>query len=268
MGTKITLEELENMAAEEETINNANMEDNNMNNINEEVAAAKEATENAEKNESKLTAGFNFVINNISSLADKATDLVGKLSGMNDEELEEYLEEHGKGIIDDVLKETEKYSEDLGIVIKRHPKSEDLKKQQKEAKSIVVLIKDTIGDKEKSGWTKFKDIVKAIVVWLVKLFLKVASIVLKLAFTIAVGAIKVGIITLVTAGKAIGVINKEVVKPTISTGKELWAAHKERVAKKAEEAEEAEDDEEAEYEEIREAIFGDDIDDEDVDVAE
>lgn len=214
------------------TVNNTNNEEMiDMRNVNEEVAATVEVTMGekakafAEGAKEKLSDGFKFVTENV----DVAADEVKKMANMKDNELEKYLKENGKSILDKIVNAVKKYSGKMKDNADIFP---SFKERADKADNIIELIKEVLDEEELNGWGKFKAIVKELIKWLLRLLLKVGAIVLKIALTLTVGAIKIGATALVTAGKALGVVNKEVVKPTIKAGKTAWNNHKERKATK------------------------------------
>ena len=201
-----------------------------MRNINEEVVITEEeltmgkkAKAFAEGAKEKLTDGFKFVTENVDVVADE----VKKMANMSDRELEEYLKRNSKSVLDRIVNAVRNYADKSRKQGEEFPffKS-DLDENADKADNIIELIKDVLDEKELNGWGKFKEIVKELIRWLVRLLLKVGAIVLKLAFTIAVGTIKVGAIAIVTTGKALGVLNKEVIKPSVKAGKKAWNTHK------------------------------------------
>lgn len=228
--------------------NNNNMEDDTMRNINEEVAVTEEeltmgekAKAFAESAKEKLTDGFKFVTENV----DVAADEVKKMANMSDRELEEYLKNNSKSVLDRIVDAVKKYSGKMKDNAEFFP---NLKNRADKADNIIELIKEVLDEEELNGWGKFKVIVKELIKWLLRLLLKVGAIVLKIALTLTVGAIKIGATALVTAGRALGVVNKEIVKPTVKAGKTAWNNHKERKAAK-----------EAEINELEEELFDDDL---------
>lgn len=262
-----------------ETINNTNMEDKTMKNINEEVAATIETDEEmtagekarafAEASKEGLVNGFKFVTETVGEAADIITEESKKMANMSDEELSEYLKVNGKEILGNVMKAVKDFAN------KSRKEGEELPffksaldKNAGKADNIIELIKDVLDEKELNGWGKFKEIVKELIRWLVRLLLKVGAIVLKLAFTIAVGTIKVGAIAIVTTGKALGVLNKEVIKPSVKAGKKAWNTHKVNKAardkvkaeKELADAEKILEEElEDEFNDIEEALFGEQV---------
>lgn len=74
-----------------------------------------------------------------------------------------------------------------------------------------------LNDGDKKGWEKAKGVLKAVFGIIFGLFIEVAKVVLKLAFTLAVGAIKIGACTVTTLLSCAGIIKDDVVKPTIKT---------------------------------------------------
>lgn len=224
--------------------NNNNMEDDTMRNINvavteEELTMGEKAKAFAEGAKEKLTDGFKFVTENV----DVAADEVKKMANMSDKQLEEHLKTNGKAILDKIVDAVKGFA-NTSRENERRFSGFGFKQDADKADSIIELIKAVLDEEELSGWGKFKAIVKELVKWLLRLLLKVGAIVLKIALTLVVGAIKIGATTLVTAGRAIGVVNKEVVKPTVKAGKTAWNNHKERKATK-----------EAEMNNIEEELF-------------
>jgi sugar-specific transcriptional regulator TrmB len=233
-----------------------------MRNINEEVVITEEeltmgkkAKAFAEGAKEKLTDGFKFVIENV----DVAADEVKKMANMSDRELEEYLKRNSKSVLDRIVNAVRNYADKLRKEGEELPYFKSaLDKYADKADNIIELIKDVLDEKELNGWGKFKEIVKELIRWLVRLLLKVGAIVLKLAFTIAVGTIKVGAIAIVTTGKALGVLNKEVIKPSVKAGKKAWNTHKvNKAARDKVKAEKILEEElEDEFDDIEEALFG------------
>ena len=231
------------------TINN-NMEDDTMRNINvavteEELTMGEKARAFAEGAKEKLTDGFKFVTENV----DVAAEEVKKMANMSDRELEEYLKTNSKSVLDRIVDAVKKYSGKMKDNAEFFP---NLKNRADKADNIIELIKEVLDEEELSGWGKFKGIVKELVKWLVRLLLKVGAIVLKIAFTLVVGTVKIGATALVTAGKTLGVVNREVIKPTVKAGKTAWANHK---ARKAEA--DFEDDFDDDFDEVEEMLFED-----------
>lgn len=218
----VTVEEVENM--EEEDMKN--YDDVVMNEeVVEEVTMGEKAKAFAEASKEKLADGLKFVVENV----DVAADEVKKMANMSDKELESYLKNNGKSVLDKIVEAVKKYSGKMKENADVFPSFKD---RAEKSDNIVELIKDVLDEEELSGWGKFKAIVKEIVMWLLRLLLKIGAIVLKIAFTIVVGTIKIGATALVTAGKTIGVVNKEIVQPTVKAGKKAWTNHKARKAER------------------------------------
>lgn len=254
------------------TNNNATVNNNNegvvdMKNVNEEVAATVEVTMGekakafAEGAKDKLADGFKFVTENV----DVAADEVKKMANMSDKDLEKYLKENGKSILDKIINAVKEFANNSKENERKFP-GFGFKQDADKADNIIELIKAVLDEEELSGWGKFKAIVKELVKWLLRLLLKVGAIVLKIAFTLVVGAVKIGATTLVTAGKALGVVNKEVVKPTVNASKTAWNNHKERKAAKEaetnnieyeEDFEDDEDDFDDDFDVVEEMLFED-----------
>ena len=193
----------------------------------EEVTAGEKAKAFAEASKERLSEGFKFVVEHV----DVAKEEVKKMADMNEKQLETYLKEQGKSVLDRIIEAVEKFSNKSKEDAKQFPRFESAFKYTSDtADNVVTLIKRVLDEDNLSGWGKFKAIVKELVKWLLRLLLKVGAIVLKIAFTLTVGAIKIGAIALTTIGKTASVVNKEVVKPSVKAGKKAWTDHK---AKKA-----------------------------------
>lgn len=243
-------EVLEEVAVEE------NEEDDIMENIavnetaatTEEVTMGQKAKTFAENAKEKLVEGFQFAVENVDGVAEE----VKKMANMNDAQLEQHLTNKGKSVLDKIIKAVKGFADEAQEDAVRFPMfKESCSRDVSRANNIIALIEDVLDKKELSGWGKFKAIVKELIKWLLRLLLKVGAIVLKLAITVAVGAIKIGATAVVTTGKVAGILNKEVFKPTIKAGKNAWNTHKANKAQKAKADE---------FKEVREALFGVDED--------
>lgn len=219
------------------TVNNTNNEEMiDMKNVNDEVAVTVEEVTMGEKAKAliegvkgKIEDGLKFAVENV----DVAADEVKKMANMNDKELEEHLKTNGKAVLDKIVNAVKGFANKSREDGKKFSFFSDVANENADkADNIVELIKEVLDEDGLNGWGKFKAIVKELIKWLLRLLLKVGAIVLKIALTLTVGAIKIGATALVTAGKAIGVVNKEVIKPTVKAGKTAWNNHKERKAAK------------------------------------
>ena len=252
-----TVEAFINKTTEAINNKNNNMEEEIMNeSINntaattEEVTMGEKAKAFAEASKEKLAEGFEYIVNNVEEVKEE----VVKMANMPSDKLEDYLKDSGKDVLNNIINAVKKYSKSMKDNSDLFP---SLKENAIKSDNIIELIKDVLDEEELNGWGKFKAIVKEIAMWLVRLFLKVGAIVLKLAFIIVVGGVKIGATALVAGGKAVSVLNREVIKPAIETGKTVWNNHKINKAKrKAEkEADDFEFEDDDFIDEIKEVIF-------------
>lgn len=198
----------------------------------DEVVASKEVTlgekarKFAEASKEKLEKGLEFAVENIESVKDE----VVSMANMSPEVLEEYLMANGKKKVKklmDIIREQATKERDNA---KAFPFFADASvKNAEKYESLLSLVKAIMDDDNKSGWGKFVSIVKEIAKWVLKVLLKVGAIVLKIALTVVVGAIKIGAATLVTAGNIVNVTYKEVFKPVFNEGKKVWNKAKEKI---------------------------------------
>lgn len=220
-------------------------EENMMNEINntaatvEEVTMGEKAKAFAEASKEKLTEGFEYIVNNVSEVKEE----VVKMANMPSDKLEDYLKDSGKDVLNNIINAVKKYSKSMKDSADFFP---SLKADAVKADNIIDLIKDVLDEEELNGWGKFKAIVKAVALWLVKLLLKVGAFILKLAFTLVVGAVKIGATALVTTGKALSIVNKDVIKPAVKVGKKAFKSAKEKLAK-----------DDADLDDIEEMLFED-----------
>ena len=175
-----------------------------------------------------------------------------KINGMNNATAEVYITENAVKILNKFKEDAVKLLNNIGIIIEENPELEgSLRKKAKSLSEFIEVIQDTLDEEKLNGWGKFKAIVKEVAKFVLGLILKAAAVVLKIAFTLVVGAIKIGATTLVTAGKVVGVVNNEVVKPSIEAGKTAWANRKKKAEVIEDDAEVIEDD----FDEIEEELF-------------
>lgn len=205
----------------------------------EEVTMGEKAKAFAEASKEKLTEGFEYIVNNVSEVKQE----VVKLANMPSDKLEDYLKDSGKDVLNNIIDAVKKYSKSMKDSADFFP---SLKADAVKADNIIDLIKDVLDEEELNGWGKFKAIVKAVALWLVKLLLKVGAFILKLAFTLVVGAVKIGATALVTTGKALSIVNKDVIKPAVKVGKKAFKSAKEKLAK-----------DDADLDDIEEMLFED-----------
>lgn len=85
---------------------------------------------------------------------------------------------------------------------------------------------------EKKGWKKFKDILKAVFGIIFAVFIEAAKVVLKLAFALAVGGIKIGACMITTLMSCAGIVGDDIVKPGVKAGKKAYTEFKGKRASK------------------------------------
>lgn len=233
---ELNFETIKTIFKEEENMMN---ETNNTAATVEEVTMGEKAKAFAEASKEKLTEGFEYIVNNVSEVKEE----VVKMANMPSDKLEDYLKDSGKDVLNNIINAVKKYSKSMKDSADFFP---SLKADAVKADNIIDLIKDVLDEEELNGWGKFKAIVKAVALWLVKLLLKVGAFILKLAFTLVVGAVKIGATALVTTGKALDIVNKDVIKPVIKTGKKAFKSAKKKLAK-----------DDADLDDIEEMLFED-----------
>lgn len=217
------------------------MEDDTMKNVNEEMTIGEKAKAFAEGAKDKVVDATKKVASTLSCIEEEAV----KISSMNNTKAEAYIAENAVEVLEKFKNGATKLLNNIGIIIEENPELEgSLRKKAKSLSEFIEVIQDTLDEEGVNGWSKFKSIMKEVAKFVLGLILKAAAIVLKIALTLVVGAIKIGATGLVTAGKVLGTLNREVVKPTTKDIKTAWANHKKK-------AEVIEDD----FDEIEEELF-------------
>lgn len=229
------------------------MEDDTMKNVNEEMAVTEEMTIGAkvkafaEGTKDKVVDATKKVASTLSCIEEEAV----KISSMNNTKAEAYIAENAVEVLEKFKNDATKLLNNIGIIIEENPELEgSLRKKAKSLSEFIEVIQDTLDEEGVNGWSKFKSIMKEVAKFVLGLILKAAAIVLKIAFTLVVGAIKIGATGLVTVGKVVGVVNREVVKPTTKDIKTTWANRKKK-AEAEDDAEVTDDD----FDEIEEKLF-------------
>lgn len=262
----------EEISYEDETevyFDDENMEDETMKNINEETAATTEEKQDAvKKAEDFVETAKEKMIELGKKTAPKMKSflaLLKKLNEMPSDEAEKFLSENGVELLTNTKEKAMKLIKNIDISSELDNGDKEVQRKRlrdrKTFSELVETINATLGDEEKTAWGKFKDIVKEIASYILRFFLKGIAIGLKVAFTLGVGCVKIGATALFTTGKAIGVLNKEVLKPALKAGKTAWNTYKANKVEKAKAT--IKEAEEEEFAEVREALFGVDENEED-----
>ena len=220
-----------NVVVEEvETINNdneeKNSEENEMGNTNNNATTAQDIL-GAARNFGKdaMNAGVTFS----KDMAKEAKTIAAMSQEQAEMHIRNKFSANGKKFIEwacDKLNIELKEAEFADDVMGDGTPSEVTTHLQKAVADLEAILSD--GDKK--GWEKVKGVLKAVFGIIFGLFIEVAKVVLKLAFTLAVGAIKIGACTVTTLLSCAGIIKDDVVKPVYGAAKK---AHTERKARKA-----------------------------------
>lgn len=221
----------------------------------EEMTIGEKAKAFAEGTKDKVVDATKKVASTLSCIEKEAV----KISSMNNAKAEAYIAKNAMEVLEKFKNDAIKMLNNIGIIIEENPELEgSLRKKAKSLSEFIKVIQDTLDEEGVNGWSKFKAIVKEIAKFVLGLILKAAAIVLKIAFTLVVGVIKIGATGLVTAGKVVGVVNSEVVKPATKDIKTIWTNRKKK-AKVTENNEEVTEDNEKvtedDFDEIEKELF-------------
>lgn len=189
----------------------------------------KEVTENAkefaEAAQVKVEEAAKYTINAISSVK----TIIKDVASMKTDELEVYLKDNAQSLWEKIKVQIEERRNDLNESKVFFP---ELDKKSKKFDNILNTFSEILDEDELNGWGKFKEIVKELIKWIVRIFLKIGQILLKIAVTVVIGAVKIAAVTIDTTFGVAGILHKEVVKPTVKSAKSAYANHKERKAEK------------------------------------
>lgn len=207
---------------------------NNQNVTNEQVIMEEKAQSFAESVQDKISAAAKYIMEYVP----EARNTIKEIASMEPDKLEEAIKEQSFSIYN-VIKTTLTQSiADMEPLREVLPGTDAIIEKKE---NVLQLLSDVMDDENKSGWGKFKAIVTAMVRWMVRVIVKAAQILLKIAVVLVVGTVKVGAVIVETGLSAIGVVHKEVVKPAYKTAKALYKANQERKVEK-ESVKEAESD--------------------------
>ena len=103
-----TFETVKEFFKEDDTMMNENTNNNATVNA-EEIKVAEMAKAFAEASKEKLTNGFKYVVENVSA----AKEEVNKMANMNEDQLEAYLMNNGKTVLDKIIEAVKKYSDNM-----------------------------------------------------------------------------------------------------------------------------------------------------------
>ena len=224
--------------------------------INETAATTEEkakATQAAKDFIDAKKESFTRGVKNIADKVKEVEDVVKEFASSDHDVAEAVFSEKAMDLLNKVKTgATKMYGNIKKLLVLDEDNAKAVAKYKADMKSLSDVIEtiDTAIHSKKTAWSKFKEIVKAIASWLLKLLLKGGAEALKLTLTVTVGGIKIGATVLVTLGKLVGIIHKEVVKPTFKEVKDAWNTCKTLKAERNKE----------EFEEERELFFSDEED--------
>jgi hypothetical protein len=224
---------IEAALTETETSNNNNFvatevaegEDNmkttttNSNKVSENAKAFAEAAQE------KVESAAKYAINTVSSVKDVVKDV----ASMKTDDLEDYLKDNAQTLWETIKEKISNHKDKLNRMKDIIPEAEE---EARRFDNILNTFSEILDDEELNGWGKFKEIVKELVKWIVRIFLKVGAILLKIAVTIVVGTVKIGAVAIDTTFGVAGIVGRDVVKPTFNSAKTAYNNHKVRKAEK------------------------------------
>lgn len=208
-----------NEVAATEVAEGDNMKTSNNNKVSENAKAFAEAAQE------KVESAAKYTINAVSSVKDIVKDVASK----NTDDLEDYLKDNAQSLWETIKDKITERRDRLNEMKEDFP---EVGEKAKKLDNILNTFSEILDDDELNGWGKFKEIVKELIKWIVRIFFKVGAILLKIAVTILVGTIKIGAVAIDTTFGVAGILHKDVVKPTVKSAKSAYNNHKERKAEK------------------------------------
>lgn len=124
----------------------------------------------------------------------------------------------------------------LGIELERSETADeilgDTSEDTSRLKKALADFNKVKAEGEKKGWKKFTDILKAVFGIVFAVFIEAAKIVLKLAFALLVGGIKIGACMITTLMSCADIVGDDIVKPGVKAGKKAYREFKGKRASK------------------------------------
>lgn len=179
----------------------------------------------AEAAQEKVESAAKYAINTVSSVKDVVKDV----ASMKTDDLEDYLKDNAQSLWETIKEKISTHRDKLNRMKDIIPEAEE---EARRFDNILNTFSEILDDEELNGWGKFKEIVKALVKWIVRIFLKVGAILLKIAVTIVVGTVKIGAVAIDTTFGVVGIVGRDIVKPTFDSAKTAYDNHKVRKAEK------------------------------------
>lgn len=179
----------------------------------------------AEAAQERVESAAKYTINAVSSVKDVVKDV----ASMKTDDLEDYLKYNAETLWDKIKDRITATRDKLSKAKEDFP---ELEEREQKLTNILNTFSEILDDEELGGWGKFKEIVKALVKWIVRIFLKIGQILLKIAVTVVVGAVKIGAVAIDTTFGVVGIVGRDVVKPTFDSAKTAYDNHKVRKAEK------------------------------------
>lgn len=175
-----------------------------------------------------------------------------KLANMSTAELQAYLKKNADDLMAKIKKALKDNKSTLGQVKSVLPGADS---EIKHIDNILITFQDIMDDDQTKGWGKIKAIVKALVMWILHIILKVIAVLLKVAVIALVGTVKVGAVLIDSLFSICGVTVSGV-KSAAKHGKAL----KQKKAA-AQQTDDTEDDDDDEIQNGFEAVADDYMDD-------
>ena len=207
-----------------ETENNKNeSEENEMGNVNENGAAVK-----AKEIVGKVGDGLKSASETALGLCSDVTKEAKLISAMSQTEAENHIRRKFQCTADKFI---DWITDKLGIELERSEVADEIlgddeSEDTSRLKKAIADFNKVREAGEKNGWKKFKDILKAVFGIIFAVFIEVAKVVLKLAFALLVGTIKIGASAITTLASCAGIIGNDVVKPGKKAAKKAYTEFK------------------------------------------
>ena len=116
----------------------------------------------------KVEEAAKYTINAISSVK----TIVKDVASMKTDELEVYLKDNAQSLWEKIKVQIEERRNDLNESKVFFP---ELDKKSKKFDNILNTFSEILDEDELNGWGKFKEIVKELIKWIVRIFLKIGD---------------------------------------------------------------------------------------------
>lgn len=191
--------------------------------LDEEIKATKEAETFANSAKEKMERAANYMIKNIKGVG-RILKEYNNFANMTDAEIEATLKENGMALFTRLKDAVAGHK----VSIEAMKEFVNVDYDTEETENVLDVFRKIVDDDSTNGWGKFKNIVKVLIRYLLKIIIYVLHVILKIAITVTVGLIKMSAVALKVGYKSGKIVKKDVIDPGVKTVKKSYHNYKEQ----------------------------------------